>query len=150
MSKFHIKPYEGAGPLKFGMSRIEVEQQMGPAKFVDIDHEAGVITEYRLDNCLQLGFDIESNGLVLISFYPPLSGISLGEKSLEWASSAEWHELLFHPGSGAKETVGIQVSFRYGVSASGLKKTDSGAKSLTVFARGQWNEGDPSLRVITQ
>jgi hypothetical protein len=148
-AQWKIHPYVGFGDLRFGMSRNEVASLIGPPASIDTDADSNSLTEFRLDNGLQAVFDAYTGGLVMVSAYANVPGIELAGKSLDWDNTrALYRELVSLDAARARQSVGITVLFGLGVSFAGFMDRDPGGKSITAFALGQWDEGDPALRPL--
>lgn len=145
MTNYVITPYEGVGPLKFGMGRDEIKGLVGNADHVGEDREEKTLTEYRFGNSLQLVYDLATVRLVCISLHRPLTEISVDGIQLEWSESETWLERLKKLDADPRFTYGITVLFKFGISAAGLQHDENGGKSVTAFARGQWDSDSPDL-----
>jgi hypothetical protein len=147
--QWKLHPYVGFGDLRFGMSRDTVASLLGPPVSTDSDTDANLLTEYRLDNGLQAVFDVGTEQLVMVSAYANVRGIELAGRSLDWDNTrALYRELVSLDAARARQSVGITVLFGLGVSLAGFMDRDPGGKSVTAFALGQWDEGDPALRPV--
>jgi hypothetical protein len=149
MNDYEIRPYVGVGDLKFGMSREDVHRTSGLADSTIDDEESGTIIEYRHDNTLQAAYDRNTKRLVLVSMYSPLDGVRVGDRTLDWLHSEEWYNYLCMTDPTARQVVGISVFFKYGISTAGLLKLERGDKSVTAFAKGQWDEHDRAMKPLT-
>lgn len=148
MTNHEIRPYVGVGDIKFGMRPEDVRGTLGSADYELDDEESGTLVEYREDNALQTAYDRTTRRLVLISMYAPLDHVSIDDRTLDWSDSESWYGYLQATDASARTVSGISVFFKYGISTAGLSKAEKGDKSVTAFARGQWNEKDPALRPL--
>lgn len=145
MNSYQIKPYVGVGPLEFGMSPDQARGLIGPADEVAPDRDEGVLTEFRLSSALQLTYELSSQKLVGISLYHPLAGVAVDGLELDWSESEQWLAELKRRDPAHGRSYGIDVFFKFGVSASGLQHRENGDKSVSAFAMGQWDPSSPDL-----
>lgn len=145
MNSYQIKPYVGVGALEFGMSPDQARELVGPADEVAQDRDEGTLTEFRLGSALQLTYELSSRNLVGVSLYHPLEGITVEGLELEWSDSEAWLAELKRRDPAHGRTYGIDVFFKFGVSATGLQHSDNGDKSVSAFAMGQWDPSSPDL-----
>lgn len=148
MNNYEILPYVGVGLLKFGMSQLEAERVLGKPSLSQYDEDAGLVTDYWNDNGLQLFFERGADRLVLISLYSNIDNIGIGSVCIDWDKTKEVYKALLSDDFSAKQTVGITIFFKYGLSVAGFLSENNGDKSLTVFAKGQWDPDDPLLRPV--
>lgn len=145
MTSYTVYPYVGVGPLEFGMSPDQARELIGPADEVVQDRDEGGLTEFRMSSALQLTYELSSQKLVGISLYHPLDGVAVDGLELDWSESEQWlAELKRHDPSHGR-SYGIDVFFKFGVSASGLQHREDGGKSVSAFAMGQWDPSSPDL-----
>lgn len=145
MNSYQIDPYVGVGTLKFGVSPEQAREFVGPADEVSRDRDEGTLTEFRLGSALQLTYDLSSLGLVGVSLYHPLKGVTVDGLELDWSESEQWLSELKRRDPEYGTTYGIHVFFKFGVSAAGLNHSDNGDKSVSAFAKGQWDPTSPDL-----
>ena len=146
MEAFLISSFEGAGFLRFGMDQEEVTSLVGPAKKKVDSRYVSTFTEHRDQGRLQIVYDRSARQTVSISFYARTEGIIFDGHVLNWDNSKEWYMNLIRLDTSARKVVGVTIFFRLGISTAGLEDSSIGDKSVTVFAKGQFREDDPSLR----
>lgn len=147
MNSYAIFPYVGVGDLRFGMSQEEAASILGNPDITEEDVDAELTTHYWRDNGLQLSFDALSHKLILISLYSNIQNIRMGDREFDWHRTSEMYRELLKQDPSARQTVGITIFFKYGISIVGFLSDDLGGKSLTVFAKGQWSPDDPALKL---
>lgn len=145
MTSYPVYPYVGVGPLEFGMSPDQAGEQIGAADEVSQDLSDGTLTEFRLSSALQLTYELSSQKLVGISLHHPLDGIAVDSLELDWNESEQWLAELKRRDPTHGRSYGIDVFFKFGVSASGLQHRENGDKSVSAFAMGQWDPSSPDL-----
>lgn len=148
MNNYEIVPYVGVGSLKFGMSKFEAEMELGKPSLSQYDDDNGLVTDYWNDNGLQLSFERGTDRLVLISLYSNIDNVGIGSVRIDWNKTNEVYKALLSADLSAKQTVGITVFFKYGLSVAGFLSENNGDKSLTAFAEGQWSPDDPMLKPV--
>lgn len=127
------------------MSPDHARERIGPADEVTQDRDEGTLTEFRLSSALQLTYVLSSRNLVGVSIYHPLEGVAVDGLELDWSESEQWLAELKRRDPAHGRTYGIDVFFKFGVSASGLQHSDNGDKSVSAFAMGQWDPSSPDL-----
>ncbi len=145
---WNIDPYQSVGPLAFGMTQDEVASQLGAPRFKDYDRLLRNTTWYWEDNGVQAVFAGREGGLVMVSLYSNIDGVSILGEPLDWNASDRMFERLRNADNRARSMAGVSVFFRFGVSVAGFGSPSNGEKSITAFAEGQWDEHDPDLKPL--
>jgi len=134
---FDIRPFDGVGPLTFGLSAEEVTAAIGPP-LRRIKNWKGNYEEYR--DGFKTCYDAHGH-LVEVVLFPPCSAILAGRNLFALQDPVtELRKLDDHP----YQSVGVSVFLRLGVSVTGFDTGEDSEKAIGVFARGRWHIGASS------
>jgi hypothetical protein len=140
MREHIIMSYVGVGPLKFGMTRDEVHQILGEPLSADKSWCSEELTEYWSENGLQLTYSETDERLLEISLYPNLPNVQLNGLKLFEVPGAYAFKVL-HDWDDAPLTIaGASIFLKLGLAAGGFLDDDDNDKSVTVFAKGRWDD----------
>ncbi|WP_044529009.1 hypothetical protein [Herbaspirillum sp. B65] len=140
MQEHIIMSYVGVGPLKFGMTREEVHQILGAPLSVEKCRFLEELTEYWSENGLQLTYSETDERLLEISLYPNLPNVQLNGLKLFEVPGAYAFKVL-HDWDDAPLTIaGASIFLKLGLAAGGFLDDDDNDKSVTVFAKGRWDD----------
>ena len=134
---FDIKPYLGVGPLRFGMTRKQVEDVLGLPDKTRSTTFFNETIEFRCENALQTVYSAEG-ALVEISFGRAVEGVTFNDLDVFKAPGREVIERLVKADGNPLEIVGIIVFLNLGISMTGFLQDDEpGQKAIGVFAKGR-------------
>jgi hypothetical protein len=145
MSNYTIHSFVGVGNLKFGMSRTQVHNELGLPIRSRKDRSSSNITDFWIDNGLQLAFSSPEGQLREISLYSNISGVELANFKIFEPPSRETFGKLCELDGDPRVIVGIVVFLRLGITATGFLNEDGDDRSVTAFAPGVWQVNDPKL-----
>jgi len=140
MEEHIIMSYVGVGPLRFGMTRDEVHQLIGNPLTIDKSGGSEELTEYWSDNGLQLTYSEMDETLLEISLYPNLQNVQLNGLNLFEVPGTQAFKLLHDWDNAPLTIVGVSIFLKLGLAVNGFFHDDDGAKSVTAFAKGRWND----------
>jgi hypothetical protein len=144
--QFHIQPYVGAGPLRFGMTRKQVEDVLGPPEKTKRILFRNEKQEFRRQSGLQTVYSASDETLVEISFYANQS-VSFDGMDIFHTPGKNMIKRLAEADSKPLETVGISVFLNLGIAMTGfLQDEEPGQKSISVFAKGRWDSEIEDLK----
>ncbi|MFO0949940.1 MAG: hypothetical protein U0835_02080 [Isosphaeraceae bacterium] len=139
MRSFDIRPYVGASPVVFGMSRDEVHAILGAPQVETPPNQWSGLRDSWDGGGIQVGYD-GKNKVDHLGFCP-------GEFSLSLVGSPLW-SATDHPDPnpsflrmdpGPLETLGVLVFDRIGVATGGYHVDDENDLAVTVYPRGAWD-----------
>lgn len=137
---FEIKPYQGAGPLQFGMKQDEVAAAVGTP--VLVRKTRGGDTEMRYpDYAVRLGG--ADQAVAEIGFSPRAKVIVEG---IDVFGDQDAFDKLIQLDGEPLESLGIIVLMKLGVSLTGFHDADADQKSIGAFRRGRWDEAKGGLK----
>jgi len=140
MREHIVISYVGVGPLRFGMTRDEVHQLIGNPLSIDKSGGSEELTEYWSNNGLQLTYSEMDETLLEISLYPNLQNVQLNGLNLFEVPGTHAFKLL-HDWDNAPLTIfGVSIFLKLGLAVNGFLHDDDGAKSVTAFAKGRWDD----------
>ncbi|QDD63073.1 hypothetical protein EJD96_02390 [Herbaspirillum seropedicae] len=143
MEEHIIMPYVGVGPLRFGMTRDEVHQLIGDPLSIDKSGGSEELTEYWSNNGLQLTYSEMDETLLEISLYPNLQNVQLNGLDLFGVPGTHAFKLLHDWDNAPLTIVGVSIFLKLGLAVNGFFHDDDGAKSVTAFAKGRWDDWPP-------
>lgn len=145
---FDIKPYVGAGPLRFGMTRKQVEDVLGPPDKAKRTMFRNETQEFRRQSGLQIVYSTSDETLVEISFYSNQS-VSFEGMDVFHTPGKNVIKRLAETDGKTLETVGILVFLHLGIAMTGfLQDEEPGQKSISVFAKGRWDSEIKDLKPL--
>jgi hypothetical protein len=144
-----IEPYVGVGPLRFGMTPVQVHQAAGDPSYVN--HAASgtknkTREEYPFGGALLYEGPPDDRRLVEMTFYSDCEDLAYGDIHVFRARPRAVFQALLAADPGAGEYVGVVIFLALGVSTTGFPGADKGELSLTAFERGRMDEFLPLLR----
>ena len=138
-TEFDLQPYLGAGPLRLGMSRKQVEAVLGLPDKTRSTTFFNETIEFRCENALQTVYSAEG-ALVEISFGGAVEGVTFNDLDVFKAPGREVIERLVKADGSPLEIVGIIVFLNLGISMTGFLQDDEpGQKAIGVFAKGRFD-----------
>ncbi|MCP1573125.1 hypothetical protein RB25_11240 [Herbaspirillum rubrisubalbicans] len=138
-SQFDIKPYLGAGDLRFGMSHAIVEELIGAATRKKTGF-LGETTEYRRENGLLTTYRLNTNELVEVGFSRNILELEYEGIKLYTDPPREVFRSLVNIDGNPYESVGFIVLLNLGMTLTGFHDDDDiYQRAVTVFARGRWD-----------
>jgi hypothetical protein len=146
MKNFKIEPYIGVGDLKFGITRADSYVILGMPVSSKKSRFSNEITDYWMENNLQLTFTDLKGLLVEISLYPDLKDAQLDGIKIFTEPGLNVFTEFCKRDNKVRETVGITIFFSYGVAMTGFLNSEDDQKSITAFAAERWNINDPELK----
>jgi hypothetical protein len=146
-TKFDIRPYEGVGPLRFGMTPDEVEQLLGKPNRVKKSF-FGERTEHREANGLVATFDKGADKLIEVGFSPNIAGLHYANWYLFIGNPRDTlHELAKYD-TTIYEMLGFIIMLKLGITLTGFQTGEQSDMAVTVFAMGRWDSDIPKMRRI--
>ncbi|MCP1571851.1 hypothetical protein [Herbaspirillum rubrisubalbicans] len=140
MQEHIIMSYVGVGPLKFGMTRDEVHQILGAPLSVKKSRFFEESREYWSAKRLQLTFSDTGDGLLEIGLSPNLSNVQLNGLKLFEVPGAYAFKVLHDWDDAPIIIAGATIFLKLGLAAGGFLDDDDSDKSVTVFAKGRWDD----------
>ena len=128
---FTIKPYVGAGPLRFGMTAPEVESAIGPPMQRSTNFRGETTYDY---DSFNVGFT--NDGIVCHIGFVLGSDVEFDGKPL---FSRESFEQLLTVDGNPQEVVGFVVLLKLGIAFTGFHDKDESQKAVTVFSKGTYD-----------
>ncbi|WJH38385.1 hypothetical protein N7E02_07015 (plasmid) [Aliirhizobium terrae] len=143
---WEIIPFEGMGPIRFGMSPEQVSGLIGEPESED-DEDDGSLREYR---SVELPIISYENGHVseIEAFYD-VKGVSFRTRDIFSGNGLETMQFLERENGGAEINVGIVLYDNIGITCGRLDEGARGDHSVTAFARGLWDESRPRFKQIS-
>lgn len=133
-------PYEGAGSIKFGMSRKEAVAILGTPSSTTIT----TIGEFEDDwGLITLRYDVASETVAEIAFHPD-SGIEFGGKQLY--NEKELTRFLSSKDDSPYECFGFIVFLEIGIAITGFHDGDFDERAITAFKKGRWDSMHSSFQ----
>jgi hypothetical protein len=145
MISYDIESFQGVGSLRFGMSRFQVQNELGAPIRSRTDRFSPEVTDFWNESGLQLAFSGPDGELVEVSLYPNLPLVRLGSLSLYDGVPKEIYRALCKADGAPRSTVGVTVFLKLGLAVTGFLNEDTDDMSVTAFARGRWDASDPDL-----
>lgn len=133
MSDLIFNPYVGVGPIRFGMTPLEVEKALGKPDSTSISGR-GETEEVRGE--ITVRYDSESNDVVEVSFGPD-SGLKFQNEYLY--SSSDLTKYLTSKDSQPVECFGYLLYLNLGIAATGFHDNDEDQRAISVFKKGRWD-----------
>jgi hypothetical protein len=145
-AEFDLKTYIGAGPLRFGMTRKQVEDVLGAPDKAKRTMFRSETQEFRRQSGLQTVYSASDETLVEISFYANQS-VSFEGMDIFHTPGKNMIRRLAEADGKPLETVGILVFLNLGIAMTGfLQDEEPGQKSISVFAKGRWDSEVEDLK----
>lgn len=141
---WEIEPFEGVGPIRFGMTPSQVEAVLGPAERKRRGERG---TEYRGYRAPVINYN--NGGVSEIECWYDLPGVALGDIRIFEQDGVEVMRELERRNGGALESVGIVLFENLGLSCGRLDQSGREDNSITAFARGLWAERTDGMDAIT-
>jgi hypothetical protein len=140
MHSFDIHPFVGALPIQFGMPRIRVHELLGPPESTNPVWDGSGIIDYWHDSRVNVGYD-RAGTVNHIGFVP-------GEHELRFLGSVLWsaeqqpdpNPELLRRDAAPRESLGILVFPRLGITTTGYHDGDDNQRALTAFPSGAWDQ----------
>lgn len=127
-----IEPYVSAGSFKFGASYDEIVEVLGQPRSTEKNRLGETIVRYD-----ESGATISSSGVIEVYFLPDadvwLSGIDV-------FGDPEAFQILCALDGDPKETVGIIILLKLGVTMTGFHDGDASQLAVTAFEKGRWDQ----------
>lgn len=147
MLSFDIRPYTGALPLSFGISRAEVHRVLGTPQVASPPLAHRGYSDSWDDGNIQIGYDANL-AVNHIGFGPGEFALSLCGSPL-WTTDEHPDPIsaLLQQDPDPWETLGFLVFDRIGITTTGYHDQDDNDLSLCLYPRGKW---DKSLQKATR
>lgn len=133
MKTLTYTPYEGAGSIKFGMSREGASEILGPPNSTTTTSMGEVEDDWGL---ITLRYDVDSETVAEIAFHPN-SGIEFEGKQLY--NEDELTSFLSSKDDSPYECFGFVVFLEIGIAITGFHDGDVGERAITAFKKGRWD-----------
>jgi hypothetical protein len=128
--RFEIEPYEGALPLRFGMSEADVRRILGDPEIAAVNGNGYRNYSYGSDDLkLSVGFAKEDGGVMHISFSQELEVVLCGLRVFEPGAFEQLCKLDGKP----VEYLGSIMLLEFGIEFNGF--TDEERKVVAIFPR---------------
>ena len=148
---FEIRPFEGALPIKFGMSREEVHDILGSPETLGTRRSIKSTSDDWLRYGLNVRYHLEG-GVAHLGFRPGHCELRLADRVL-WRPDEDtdpnWTLLSLDP--APRGILEFLVFTKLGVTTTGYHNAESGKHALGVFPQGEWDlflesSTEPDLR----
>ena len=136
--QFDIKPYEGAGKIRFGMSPEDVNISLGPPDDTDINM-FNEIKESRQDGGLNTVYSQKDRRLVEIGFSPNILGLTFKDTPVFVGRPLKVYKDFLKEDNEPYESVGFIVLFKIGVTLTGFHDNSPDDRAVTLFQKGRWD-----------
>lgn len=145
-STIDLMPYQGAGPLRFGMTRGEVTQVVGIPDSLSRNFK-GDLVEFR--SFMNLGYSREADTLNHIGFGRQMQGVQY-EGILLFAQDAiqVLRELVMLDGA-PQSYLGFIVLLNLGMTLTGFHDNEASQRAIALFPRGAWDGRLDKLRAFS-
>jgi hypothetical protein len=145
-AEFDLKSYFGAGPLRFGMTRKQVEDVLGPPDKTKRTPFRNETQEFRRESGLQTVYSAQGEALVEISLYGNQS-VAFEDLDVFHTTGTKVIKHLAEADGKPLETVGILVFLNLGITLTGFFQEDEpGQKSISIFVKGRWDSEIEDLK----
>lgn len=122
------------------MTRDEVHQLIGNPLSIDKSGGSEELTEYWSNNGLQLTYSEMDETLLEISLYPNLQNVQLNGLNLFEVPGTHAFKLLHDWDNAPLRIFSVSIFLKLGLAVNGFLHDDDGAKSVTAFAKGRWDD----------
>lgn len=143
--QFDIKPYEGAGKIRFGMSPEDVNISLGPPEDTDINM-FNEIKESRQDGGLNTVYSQKDRRLVEIGFSPNILGLTFKDTPVFVGRPLKVYKDFLKEDNEPYESVGFIVLFKIGVTLTGFHDNSPDDRAVTLFQKGRWDPYKTDLK----
>jgi hypothetical protein len=140
MQEHIITPYVGVGPLKFGMTRGDVHKILGAPLSSKKSRFSNESKEFWSENGLQLTFSGTDESLLEIGLYPNLPDVEFNGLKLFEVPGGDAFKALHDLDDAPLTKAGATIFLKLGLAVGGFLHNDDSDKSVTVFAKGRWDE----------
>lgn len=137
---FELRPYEGAGPIEFGMTRSQVEARIGPPTSVTTTR-GGDVEEYRAG--LKLYFSKSEEHLREIVLMKPSSALYRGVDLIQTEDPTTY---LAGDDPEPFEYAGTVLFLKVGIAVTGFAEENDPDSAVGMFERGRWDDLREHLR----
>jgi hypothetical protein len=147
---FEIRSFEGALPIRFGMSREEVHDILGSPETLGSLRSIKATSDDWSRYGLNVRYHLEG-GVAHLGFRPGQCELRLADRVL-WTPGEDldpnWVLLSLDP--APRELLGFLIFTKLGVTTTGFHLGDASQHALGVFSRGEWdlfleNSTEPDL-----
>jgi hypothetical protein len=132
-----IRPYEGVGPIRFGMSPTEAVEHLGQPPAISTNRSSETVQRYPT---MLLTYDAE--GLAEVGLFPE-SEARLG--SVNPLDREGFASLVAQDGA-AQEVLGFIVLLNLGITVTGVHDHDRHQRAVTAFRKGRWERVHASMK----
>jgi hypothetical protein len=140
MLTFDVKPFVGALPIRFGMSRLEVHRILGnPESSYPIWDKSGT-SEYWLEFRICVGFDLVGQVMHVGFTRPDCFSMVLFDATVWSLEVADPNPVLLQFDGSPVEDLGILVFTNIGIATTGFHDDDEHQRALTVFPHGAYDK----------
>jgi hypothetical protein len=142
MNPFEIKPYEGAGSVRFGMTAPEVTSALGEPRRKGANRKGEPDWSY---GDYSIRFSKAEGALVEIGF---LKSATVLFEGIDVFRDPDCFARIVARDRDVFEFYGFLVFFGLGITLTGFHDNDEAQKALTVFQRGRWDQfkDDPAFK----
>lgn len=141
---FEIRPYHGAGPVRFGMTQDEVVATAGKPALIRKVGDGEIDMRYS-DYFVRLGAADQAVSEIGFS-----QRASVKVNGIDVFGDPRAFDKLTQIDGDPFESVGIVVLMQLGIALTGFHDAEDEQKSLTAFRRGRWDEAKNEMRSYTR
>lgn len=127
----NIDPYTSVGPIKFGMSELDVRAALGEPASISKDRRDNDVMRYE-----GIKVTVAPHGVTEVALLPTVPVTLRGIKI--FSSSSAFTDLCELDGD-PQIVVGFVVLLNLGIALTGFHDQDESQKAVTVFERGRWD-----------
>jgi hypothetical protein len=136
---FEIRPFKGALPIRFGMSREEVHEILGSPETLGTRRSIKSTSDDWMRYGLNVRYHLEG-GVAHLGFRPGNCELRLIDHVL-WREDEDadpnWTLLSLDP--APREVLDFLVFTRLGITTTGYHSGDAGKHAVGVFSEGEWD-----------
>lgn len=142
---WEILPFSGMGPIRFGMSPVQVADIIGEPDAID-EEDDGYRREFRSENLPVISY--QDGQVSEIEAFREVEGVTLAGRAIFGEPGLEVMRFLEEQNGGAMANVGTVLFNDIGITCGRLDESPKEDHSITVFSRGLWDDGLSQFEVI--
>jgi hypothetical protein len=125
------------GPIRFGMSPAQVAGIIGDQVSIDDDDE-GYLREYRSVELPIISY--QDSHVVEVEAFREVKSVTFGDRDIFGEPGPEIMRFLEQANGGARASLGLVLFNDIGITCGRLDESPVEDHSITVFAKGLWND----------